>query len=46
MTFIVNHDGTVYQKDLGAATARTAQAMKIFNPDRAWQRVESATVRK
>jgi Protein of unknown function (DUF2950) len=40
MTFIVNHDGTVYQRDLGAAATRTAQAMKAVNPDGAWQRVD------
>ena len=27
MTFIVNHDGVVYQKDLGAKTASVAQSM-------------------
>ena len=33
MTFIVNHDGVVYEKDLGAQTAAAASAMKSFNPD-------------
>jgi hypothetical protein len=36
MTFIVNHDGVVYQKDLGKNTEKTAQAMKLFNPDSTW----------
>jgi hypothetical protein len=40
MTFIVNHDGVVYQKDLGENTERLAQAMKVFNPDATWQRVD------
>jgi hypothetical protein len=40
MTFIVNHDGVVYQKDLGRQTAKTAQAMKLFNPDSTWKKVE------
>ena len=40
MTFIVNHDGVVFQKDLGPKTAATAQAMKAFNPDASWTRVE------
>jgi hypothetical protein len=40
MTFIVNHDGVVYQKDLGRNTEKTAQAMKLFNPDSTWKRVE------
>jgi hypothetical protein len=42
MTFIVNHDGVVYQKDLGKETEKTAQAMKLFNPDRNWKKVEKA----
>jgi hypothetical protein len=40
MTFIVNHDGVVYQKDLGGNTGKTAQAMKLFNPDSTWKKVE------
>lgn len=40
MTFIVNHDGVVYQKDLGANTAAIAQAMTRFNPDATWKKVE------
>jgi len=39
MTFIVNHDGVVYQKDLGAATAKTAQSMGRFDPDKTWKKV-------
>ncbi len=39
MTFIVSHDGVVYQKDLGPATATRAQQMKLFNPDTGWQKV-------
>ena len=33
MTFIVNHDGVVYQKDLGRNTEKAVQAIKLFNPD-------------
>ncbi|MDA8239348.1 MAG: DUF2950 domain-containing protein [Nitrospiraceae bacterium] len=40
MTFIVNHDGVVYQKDLGKNTANTAKAMKSFDPDKTWKKVE------
>ena len=36
MTFIVNQQGRVYQKDLGPNTARTAAAMKAYDPDRTW----------
>ncbi len=37
MTFIVNHDGVVYQRDLGPKTASVARAMKWFNPDPGWK---------
>lgn len=40
MTFIVNHDGAVYQKDFGKNTAKVAQAMKKFDPDKTWEKVE------
>ena len=33
MTFAVNHDGTVYQKNLGKNTAGAAQSMRSFSPD-------------
>ena len=36
MTFIVNHSGIVYQKDLGANTASRAATMKKFDPDKTW----------
>jgi hypothetical protein len=39
MTFIVSHDGTVFQKDLGPNTAKLAQRMTSFNPDKSWQKV-------
>ena len=42
MTFIVNHDGVVFQKDLGPETAAIAKKMKTFNPDSTWTRVEGA----
>jgi hypothetical protein len=40
MTFIVNFDGIVYQKDLGPKTVDIALAMKSYNPDRTWKKVE------
>ncbi len=36
MTFIVNQDGVVYQKNLGRDTARIARTMTVFNPDPSW----------
>ena len=37
MTFLVSHTGTVFQKDLGPGTAKLAERMSSFNPDRTWQ---------
>ena len=39
MTFIANQDGIVYQKDLGANTTATAKALKTYNPDASWTKV-------
>jgi hypothetical protein len=38
MTFIVSHDGIVYQKDLGPGTAAAARALTRFDPDPSWSR--------
>jgi hypothetical protein len=38
VTFIVNHDGTVYEKDLGPKTAGIALKMSKFNPDGTWKK--------
>jgi hypothetical protein len=40
MTFIINHDGKVFQKDLGTKTASLAQNMKEYNPDKTWTQVK------
>jgi hypothetical protein len=40
MTFIVNEDGTVYEKDLGRKTDVFAKAMKEYNPNSSWQKFE------
>jgi hypothetical protein len=39
MTFMVNQDGVVYQKDLGPKTESLAPAIKAFDPDDTWTRV-------
>ena len=39
-TFIVDHHGTVYEKDLGPTTATLARQMTRFNPDKSWKPVE------
>src|SRR6185503_5724981 len=38
MTFIVNHQGLVYQKDLGPKTGKIAGSMKVYDPDSSWTR--------
>jgi hypothetical protein len=40
MTFIVNHDGIVHQKDLGPRTRAVVLAMRTFDPDRTWTTAE------
>jgi len=37
-SFMVSYDGIVYEKDLGADTARVAQSMERYNPDKSWRR--------
>ena len=39
MTFVVNHQGVIFQKDLGRATAQIASRMTTFNPDQTWTKV-------
>jgi hypothetical protein len=40
MTFLVNHAGTVYQKDLGDRTETIVGRMRAFDPDQTWKKVE------
>jgi hypothetical protein len=40
MTFIVNQEGIIYEKDLGAETETVAGAMTIFDPDDSWRKSE------
>jgi hypothetical protein len=39
-TFIVSYEGIVYQKDLGPNTLEIFQNMKLYNPDKTWQRTD------
>jgi len=39
MTFIINQDGVLYQKDLGKTTTEIATAMAEFDPDGGWSAV-------
>jgi len=40
MTFIINHDGVIFEKDLGPTTDSVARAMTRFNPDASWRVVD------
>jgi hypothetical protein len=40
MTFVVNRNGIVYQKDLGPKTDEIAKAMTLYNPDQTWSRAQ------
>ena len=42
MTFIVNQDGVVYQKNLGPGTATLARATTAYNPDSSWSKTGAA----
>lgn len=40
MTFMINQDGVIVQKDLGADTAKLASDMTEYNPDKMWDEVD------
>ncbi|SCK26592.1 Protein of unknown function [Variovorax sp. HW608] len=37
-SFMISHDGVLYQKDLGPQSATIAGEMKVFNPDSSWSK--------
>ena len=39
MSFLVNHIGLVYEKDLGPETEKTVTTIEKFNPDESWDLV-------
>jgi hypothetical protein len=41
MSFMVNEEGVVYQKDLGEDTAAVAETIQVFDPDGSWEIVDS-----
>jgi hypothetical protein len=41
MTFIVDHEGVVYERDLGAGTAKVAKRMTRYNPDSTWHALQN-----
>jgi hypothetical protein len=40
MTFMINQDGVIVQKDLGPDTANLASTIADYNPDKTWQEVD------
>lgn len=46
MTFLVNYDGTVYQKDLGWDTPVLAEEMTAYNPDKTWTKADTSETAK
>jgi hypothetical protein len=44
MSFMISHDGEVFEQDLGPDSATKAQAMQAFDPDSSWKEVDAATV--
>ena len=43
MTFVVNHNGTIFQKDLGRQTEKLAARMTSFNPNETWTKADVST---
>jgi hypothetical protein len=37
MSFMISHDGIIFEKDLGKNGAKVAEAMKTFDPDDSWK---------
>jgi hypothetical protein len=40
MTFIVNYDGVVFQKDLGEETEQAVRGITFFDPDKSWTKIQ------
>jgi hypothetical protein len=40
MTFLVNHDDVVWERDLGAETEQVIKTMSLYNPDASWARAQ------
>jgi hypothetical protein len=40
MTFVINQDGAIRERDMGAGTAAAAKAMTLYNPDASWTAVQ------
>ena len=42
VTFLVNQDGKVFQKDLGPNTTQLARKIESFTPDQTWTKIDAA----
>jgi len=40
MTFVVNQEGIIFEKNLGKNTRRLAEAITVYNPDKSWKKVK------
>lgn len=40
MSFVVNQEGIIYEKNLGKNTRRIAEALTVYNPDKSWKKVK------
>jgi hypothetical protein len=40
MTFLVSHEGTVYEKNLGENTSAEAKKIRRFSPDASWKKAD------
>lgn len=43
MTFVVNQEGIVYQKDFGMNTTKIAEGIRKYDPDKTWKKAEQAS---
>ncbi|BAN47418.1 DUF2950 domain-containing protein [Metapseudomonas resinovorans] len=41
MSFMISHEGQIFQKDLGPDSEKLAKAMKTFDPDSSWEEVKT-----
>jgi hypothetical protein len=44
MTFLVNHDGVLYKKDLGKNTLEIAKKISSFDPDKGWKKIDQVVM--
>jgi hypothetical protein len=43
MSFMISHEGQIFQKDLGKDSEKIAKAMKTFDPDSSWDEIQIQT---